>query len=190
MKKSLGAKTVALSVPTWVVGTYDADGNPNAMVAAWAGICCSKPPSLCVSLRSATKSHGHIMERRAFTVNVPSAKFAREADYFGLVSGRDADKFEVTGLATEKSELVDAPCIVDFPIIVECKVTHINEIGMHTQFIGEILDVKVDEEILNENGDVDATRSQPLLFTAGTRSYHIPGTHIGDAFSIGKHYIK
>ena len=93
MKKSLGAKTLIYPTPVWVVGTYDNEGKPNVMTAAWGGVCCSQPPCVGVSLRKATYSFGSIMERKAFTVNVPSDAHVREADYFGIASGRDSDKF-------------------------------------------------------------------------------------------------
>ncbi len=93
MKRSLGAKTIVHPAPVWVIGTYDSDGKPNVSDVAWGGICCSRPPCIAISLRKATYSYGNIAERRAFTVNIPSEKYVTEADYFGTISGRDADKF-------------------------------------------------------------------------------------------------
>jgi flavin reductase (DIM6/NTAB) family NADH-FMN oxidoreductase RutF len=84
MKKSLGAKIIVGATPVWIVGTYDAAGKPNIMAAAWAGVCCSEPPCVAVSLRKATYSYGSIIQRKAFTVNVPSAQYVREADYAAL----------------------------------------------------------------------------------------------------------
>ena len=89
MKKSLGAKTLAYPTPVWLVGTYDPEGRPNVMTAAWAGICCSKPPCLAVSLRKATYSYGNIVARQAFTISIPSEAHVKEADYVGIASGRD-----------------------------------------------------------------------------------------------------
>ena len=77
MKKSLGPRTLAFHTPVWVVGVYDKNGKPNAMTAAWAGVCCSKPPCVAVSLRKATYSYGCIVFRRAFTINVPSEAHVR-----------------------------------------------------------------------------------------------------------------
>ena len=103
MKKSLGAKTILYPTPVLIVGTYDAQGKANGMAAAWGGICCSRPPCVSVSLRAATYSHGCIVARQAFTVSVPSEKYVAEADYYGLASGRDVDKFAVTGLTPVRS---------------------------------------------------------------------------------------
>src|SRR4030042_6314933 len=111
MKKSIGPRTLAFPTPVWVVGTYDVNGKPNAMTAAWVGICCSRPPCVAVSLRKATYSHGNIVQRKAFTVNVPSDKYVKETDYIGIASGRDANKFSATKLTPVRSDLVDAPYV-------------------------------------------------------------------------------
>lgn len=186
MKKSLGARTLVCPTPVWVIGSYDKDSKPNVMTAAWVGICCSKPPSVAISLRKATYTYGNIMERKAFTVNIPSEKYVREADYFGITSGKDVDKFSATGLTPVKSELVDAPYVQEFPLVLECKVTHTIEIGLHTQFIGEILDVKVDEVMLEEKGLPDIEKIKPFLFSPEIRTYHKVGEYLGQAFSIGR----
>ncbi|MBN2654725.1 MAG: flavin reductase family protein [Nitrospirae bacterium] len=188
MKKSFGAKTLVFPTPVWVIGSYDKAGKPNVMTIAWGGICCSSPTSVAVSIRKATYSYANVSERRAFTVNVPSEKFAKEADYFGIASGRDVDKFAVSGLTPVKSELVDAPYIKEFPMILECKVTNIVEIGLHTQFIGEIIDVKADESVLNEKGLPDIEKVKPIIFSPEMRGYHGVGAFLGNAFSIGKDY--
>ncbi|MCE5194897.1 MAG: flavin reductase family protein [Nitrospiraceae bacterium] len=186
MKKSFGPKTLIYPTPVWVIGTYDKEGKPNVMTIAWGGICCSKPPCVAVSMRKATYTHGNIMERKAFTVNVPSEAYVKEADYFGIVSGRDTDKFSATGLTPLKSEVVDAPYVKEFPMVLECKVINVVEIGMHTQFIGEIVDVKADEAVLNEKGLPDIEKVKPILFAPETRAYQKVGSYIGEAFSIGR----
>jgi len=84
MKISLGAKTLAYPTPVWVVGSYDREGKPNIMTVAWGGICCSQPPCITVSLRKATYSYGNIMERKAYTVSIPSVRDMREADFVGI----------------------------------------------------------------------------------------------------------
>ena len=88
MKKSIGAKTIIYPSPVLIVGTYDKDGKPNAMTAAWGGVCCSEPPCVTVSLRKATYSYGNIIENKAYTINIPSEKYVRECDYFGSASGK------------------------------------------------------------------------------------------------------
>ena len=186
MKKSFGAKTLVLPTPVWVVGTYDREGRPNAMTAAWGGICCSQPPCLAVSLRKATYSYGNIVARKAFTINVPSEAHARQADYFGIVSGKNVDKFAVAELTPIRSSIVDAPYIEEFPLVVECRLLHSIEIGLHTQFVGEILDVKAEDSVFDEKGYVDIEKVRPILFEPEINTYHGVGKLLGRAMSMGK----
>ena len=187
---SLGASTLAPIVPVWVVGTYDNEGRPNVMTAAWAGICCSKPPCVYISLRKATHTYSNLMERRAFTISFPSEAYVKQADYFGLVSGRDFDKFSTSKLTPVKSDLVDAPYVKEFPMVFECKVIKIVEIGLHTEFIGEILDVKAHRRVLDENKMIDVEKVNPLIWSLPNMSYRGVGKHIGKSFSIGKNLRK
>ena len=186
MKKSFGAKTLIFPTPVWCVGSYDKNGAPNVMTIAWGGICCSVPPCVTVSLRKATYTYGNIMERRAYTISVPSEQYVQAADYFGLASGRDADKFAVTGLTPVKSELVDAPYVGEFPMILECKVIHHYEIGLHTHFVGEILDVKIDEAKLNEEGKPDIGKIRPIVYCPELGRYHGIGGFVANAFEVGR----
>jgi len=186
MKKSLGAKTIIYPTPVLVIGTYDRNGKANVMTAAWAGICCSAPPCVGVSLRKATYTYVNIMERKAFTVNVPSEDLVKQADYFGIVSGRDVDKLSRAGLTPVKSELVDAPYVKEFPLVLKCRLLNAVEIGLHTQFIGEILDVKADGDVLGEDGLPMIEKVRPITFAPESRSYHGLGKNLGKAFSIGR----
>ncbi|OIO32614.1 MAG: flavoredoxin [Candidatus Omnitrophica bacterium CG1_02_40_15] len=186
MKKSLGAKALVFTTPTWIIGTYDKNGRANACAIAWGGISCSRPPCVSISLRKATYSYGNIVDKKAFTVNVPSEKYVKVADYFGIVSGKNEDKFARTKLASVKSELVDAPYINEFPLILECKLINTIEIGLHTQFIGEILDVKCDENALGKDGLPDIEKIKPVLYDPEVGTYHGIGKCLGRAFSIGK----
>jgi len=186
MKKSLGAKTLLFPTPVLMVGTYDHAGKPNLMNAAWGGICCSQPPCVSVSLRKATYSHACIIERKAFTVGIACEGRMFEADYVGIASGRDADKFAVTGLTPVKSEVVDAPYAAEFPVVLECRLLHVVEIGLHTQFIGEIIDVKADEDVFAEDGHLDILKIKPLIYDTSRKGYHGVGPLLGKAFTVGK----
>ncbi len=190
MKESLGANTVVVPTPTWVIGTYDTQGRPNAMTVAWGGICCSQPPCVAISLRKATYTYRNLMNQKAFTISVPSEDYVSQADYFGLVSGKNGDKFAAAGLTIARSDLVNAPYIKEFPLIVECQIIHTVEIGLHTQFIGKILDVKADADVLNDAGKLDIKAVRPVIFTPGTNSYHGIGASLGKAFSVGKNLGK
>jgi len=190
MKKSLGAKTLLFPSPVLMVGTYDETGKANLMNAAWGGICCSQPPCVAVSLRKATHSHHCIVDRKAFTVGIACESKMAEADYCGIASGRDQDKFSVTGLTVVKSDLVDAPYAAEFPVVLECRLLHIIEIGLHTQFIGEIIDVKGDESVLAEDGYLDIMKIQPLIYDTSHKGYHGVTPCLGKAFSVGKELQK
>lgn len=186
MKKSVGAKTLLFPTPVLMVGSYDQAGKPNLMNAAWGGICCSQPPSVAVSMRKATYTHGCITERKAFTVGIACESKMAEADYVGIASGRNVDKFAVAGLTPVRSELVDAPYAEEFPVVLECRLFHIVEIGLHTQFIGEIIDVKADVEVFDEDGLLDIMKIKPLLYDTSHKGYHGVSPLLGKAFSIGK----
>ncbi len=186
MKKSLGARTLAQPAPVWVVGSYDAQGKPNMMTIAWGGICCSQPPCIAVAIRKVTYTHGNIVGHKAFTINIPSVALIKEADYVGTVSGKSVDKFAMTGLTPVRSGLVDAPYVNEFPVVIECKLLHTVEIGLHTQFVGEIMDIKAEESVLGEQGMADILKVKPFVFDAGQRAYYGIGDYIGKAFSIGK----
>jgi len=186
MKKSFGAKTLIFPTPVWCVGTYDAEDKPNVMTIAWGGICCSKPPCVSVSLRKATYTYGNILARKAYTLSVPSAPYVKEADYFGIASGRHVDKFEQTGLTPVKSELVDAPYVGEFPMVLECKLVHHHQLGLHTLFVGEIVDVKIDEAAISDDGKPDIATLNPFVFAPEVRRYHRIGEHLADAFDAGR----
>lgn len=186
MKKSIGARATVFPAPVFVVGTYDAAGKPNVMTVAWAGVCCSEPPCISIALREATYTYGNLLERKAFTLSIPSEKYIREADYFGLVSGRTVDKLAVAGLKAAKSTLVDAPYVEEFPFVMECCLIKTVKLGLHTLFIGEIQDVKMDEAVQRPNGMPDIEKVKPAIFNPVTQSYFGLGKPLGEAFSIGK----
>ena len=186
MKKDIGAKTLLFPTPVLLVATYDAAGKPNAMTAAWGGICNSSPPCVTVSLRKATYTYESLVSKKAYTVNIPGKKHAVEADYMGIASGRDADKFAVTGFTPVRSEFVDAPYIEECPVNLECKIVHIADLGLHTQFVGEILNIKADESLLEKDGKPMIEQIMPLIFDTESRHYYTLGEPVGKAFSIGK----
>jgi len=189
MKKSIGAQSLVFPAPVFVVGTYDLEEKPNVMTAAWGGICCSVPPCVAVSIREETYSYRNILDRKAFTISIPSEKYVKEADYFGMVSGKNVDKFSATGLTPAKSEVVDAPYVNEFPFVLECQLLRSVEIGGHTQFIGEIKDTKVDEDII-KNDDPLIQKITPLIFALDNMSYYGVGKYVAKAFSIGKEIKK
>ena len=138
-------------------------------------------------MRAATASHGNIVARKAFTISLPGEANAAQADYFGLVSGRDHDKFERLGLTAVRSDLVDAPYVGEFPLVLECEVVAVHELGLHTQFIGEIKDVKVGRgSVTRRPHRRGAPPADPVRHGPGR--YYAVGPLVGSAYSIGKEH--
>jgi len=184
MKKNLNPASLIYPNPVLVVCTYDADGKANAATLAWGGIASSEPPAISIALQKPRYTYDALMNRKAFTSNLVPSKYAAAADYFGLASGRNADKFAVTGLTPTRSDVVDAPYIEEFPYALECVVTHTLDLGRHTLFIGEVKGVKVDESATALWSGFDI-----LTWDAATRKYHKPGEAVGLAFDIGKKFM-
>ncbi|MCJ2166021.1 MULTISPECIES: flavin reductase family protein [unclassified Pseudodesulfovibrio] len=190
MKKSLGPNTLAQPTPVWAVGAYDEDGKPNAMIAAWGGICSSDPASMAVSLRPNRHTYAGIMKHNAFTISVCPASLAAQADYLGIVSGKKEDKFAATGLTPVKSDCVNAPYIDEFPLIIECELSQTLDLNVHILLIGKIVDVKCDEDKLVDGKHPDPEKILPMIFSPGTRAYHTIGKFVGKGFDIGKKFMK
>lgn len=191
VKKSIGSKTIVFPTPVFIIGTYCEDGRPNAMNVAWGGVCCSNPPSISISVRRQRCTYDNIMRTKAFTVNIPSREFVKEADYFGIVSGKKADKFQVTGLNAAKGDKVDAPYIEEFSLNIECKVVDFHEIGEgHIQFVGEIMDVKVNQDCLDADGTPDIVKVDPMIYDPSAKTYYAAGKMLEKAFSVGKEFLK
>jgi flavin reductase (DIM6/NTAB) family NADH-FMN oxidoreductase RutF len=186
MKLSLPAQTILLPSPVLIIGTYSYDCKPNIMTAAWGGIASSKPPCISVSLREATLSYHNIKQTEAFTVNIPSEKYLKEADFAGMVSGKGCDKFKETSLTPEKSKLVNAPIVKEFPYALECRLIKQVELGGHTMFIGEIVGMVADSTVLNLNQLPDIEKVRPILWGSfGSMAYYNIGDKLGNAFSVG-----
>ncbi|TCO03624.1 flavin reductase [Natronoflexus pectinivorans] len=184
-KVSVGARGWIMPKPALVIGSYGADGQPNIMTAAWVGIVNSHPISVGISLRPATLSYSNIMETGSFTINVPSAKYMAHMDYVGNISGRDENKFVSLGLTPVKGDYVNAPYIQEFPIVIECEVTQTINLGSHVQFIGKVIDTRIDSHLLKEDGSVDVEKMQPILYEGN--AYYGFGPLLGkqsDAFKV------
>ena len=185
MKKSLGAKPIVYPTPVFLVGSYDADGVANIMNAAWGGLCSSEPASVAVSIRQQRHTFDNVLLQQAFTINIPQSNQAIAADFFGIVSGRSGDKIAQSGLSVERAEHVNAPILAECPLVLECLLITTHDLGAHTQFVGEIVDVKVEENCLDEKGQPDIKKVDPLLFAPGNSAYFSIGEYVAQAFSAG-----
>jgi len=178
MKKVQQPSTALFPVPSVMVTTVAADGRPNIITLAWVGTVCSNPPMLSISVRPATYSHGLLTASREFVLNIPGAGLLKQMDMCGMVSGRDHDKFALTGLTPVPASQVGAPLVGEGPVNIECRVKQIINLGLHDMFIAEILAVHVDESVLDEKGRVDAAKVAPVAY-AGSR-YWAVGECLGD----------
>lgn len=126
MRKNFGAKAMCYPMPVFIIGTYNADGTPNAMNAAWGGISEEQEITICVD--SSHKTAENLIARKAFTVSMATAKMLAACDYVGIVSGSSApDKFAKAGFHATKSEFVEAPLIDELPMALECEVISYDE---------------------------------------------------------------
>ena len=136
MKKSRYA------TPVFIIGTYDKKGKPNAVNAILGEMSCSDPQHISISIKETTCTHKNILNKEAFTVNIPSQTYIGETGNLRIECGKNEHKFTATGLTPVKSKLVDAPYIKEFPLALECKLVNAIERGLCTSFTGEVLDAK------------------------------------------------
>ena len=182
MRKNFGPKPMCYPMPVYIIATYNADGTPNAMNAAWGGISEAKEISICVD--SAHKTAENLVARKAFTVSIATAKHMAACDYVGIVSGnKEPDKFAKAGFHASKSDFVDAPLIDELPMALECKLISYDEESC--RLVGEIVNVCVDESVLGENGKVDVAKLQPITYDPMNHHYLVLGETAGQAFHDG-----
>lgn len=185
MKKNMGANTLAFPTPVFIVTTYNNDGTPNAMNVAWGGVAASVPPAVAISIREERKTYENIDSKGVFVVNIADEAHMAEADYFGLVSGNEANKFENVDVTAVKATHVDAPYIDEFPVALECKVMSTQNIGGHMHIIGEIVNVVADEAVLNEKGIIDVEKVKAIAYDPSDNNYTAASSIVGKAFSAG-----
>ena len=182
MRKNFGAKAMCYPMPVFIIGTYGADGTPNAMNAAWGGISEEQEISLCISPEHKTTEN--ILTRKAFTVSMATVKYMAACDYVGIVSGNKVpDKFAKAGFHATKSEFVDAPLIDELPMALECRV--ISYDPESCRLVGEIVNVSADESVLNADGKVDVQKLQPITYDSMSHHYLVLGEKVGQAFHDG-----
>jgi len=167
MKIERRPATVLLPVPAVLVTVAGGSQTDDIVTIAWVGTVCSAPPMVSVAIRPSRHSHELLQRSRDFVVNVPRASQVREVDVCGTVSGRDVDKFALTGLTAAPASKVTAPLIVECPINMECVVRHQLALGAHDLFIGEIVAVHFDEEVVDARGHLKTAAVDALAFLDG-----------------------
>ena len=182
MRKNLKTKAYIYPLPVLIVGTYDENGVPDAMNAAWGTVCDTA--QVAIVLSASHKTVKNLLKTKAFTVAMADDKNVLPADYVGLVSANDVpDKLAKTGWHISKSEFVNAPIIEELPLVLECKLVSYDT---DTEIcIGEIVNVSADEGILNEKGKIDLAKFKPLCYDTDGHGYYTLGEKVGQAFSDG-----
>jgi flavin reductase (DIM6/NTAB) family NADH-FMN oxidoreductase RutF len=159
--------TALFPCPVVLVTCVDSAGLPNMITLAWAGTVCSEPPMIGLGIRPTRHSHKLIKNSKEFVVNIPSTKILKETDYCGVTSGRDTNKFSETGLTQEQADKVKAPLICECSVNIECILKDMIPLGTHDLFLGEIVQVHIDQEVLDEKGNIDFTKADPFVYNVG-----------------------
>lgn len=151
--------------------------HPNVLTVAWTGILSTRPPKTYISLRPSRYSYGIIRSTGEFVVNLTTAALVRAADFCGVRSGRDCDKFALTGLEPGQSAKVSCPSIRQSPVSLECRVTDIVPLGSHDMFLADILTVCVDEQYVDPSGRLCLDQCGLAAYAHG--EYYALGRRLG-----------
>ena len=182
MRKNFGAQTWVYPMPVLIVGTYDENGVPNAMNAAWGGIYTDDMVSICLSEEHKTTKN--ILAVKAFTVSMATRGLVAACDYVGMVSGNDVpDKVAKAGFSVRRSAFVNAPVIEELPMALECELIRYDPESC--RLVGRIVNVCADESVLGENGKVDVHKLAPITYDPMNHHYLVLGEKVGQAFHDG-----
>ena len=183
MRKDLGPQTWIFPMPVLIIGSYDANGKPNAMNAAWGGIYDYNQIMICLSAHQTTEN---IKKNKAFTISFATVDTVTASDYVGIVSQKkEPDKIAKAGLNPVKASKVNAPVFTNYPVTLECEVVDIiNEGEGGGNIIGNIVNVSVDESALTD-GKVDYKKFRPIAFDPSSAKYIELGEEVAQAFKEG-----
>ena len=184
-KISWKAGNMLYPLPAIMVSLTDKAGNSNIITLAWASTICTNPPMLSVSIRPERYSYDIIKETGEFVVNLTTKELTYATDYCGVKSGRDVDKFKEMKLTKLASEKIKAVAIAESPVNIECKVREIMELGSHSLFIADVVNVRVDGKLLDEKGRFNLAKSELIAYSHGR--YYELGKELGTfGYSIRK----
>ena len=183
MRKDLGPKSFLYPMPVLMIGTYDENGEPDLMNAAWGSIYDYNQITISLGGHVTTDN---IRKNKAFTVAFATRKTVVASDYVGIVSkAKEPKKIEKAGLHPFKSNKVNAPLFEEYPLALECKLISLDgEMGEGGTLIGEIVNVIVDDSILTD-GKIDIKKLEPIAFDGANAKYHVLGEEVAQAFNVG-----
>lgn len=192
MKVNQKPKSMMFPAPAVVASAYDEDGNADCCTLAFATMCSHHPPAVMIAINTTLKRKTlkSILHSKEFTVAFPSAEQVVETDYMGIASGYDTNKLEDVGFTFKDAEKVNAPIINEFKVSLECRVMHIAEVGSHTQITGEIVNVRADEDVLDDKGKISYEKLNPLCYDDVSHSYFEIGGFLGKSHKIGLKFKK
>ena len=189
MKKNLGVQQAVYPMPVLMVAAYDENGKVNVMNAAWGMICAMDKIALFID--EDHKTTQNLLKTKAFTVSIADKDHMDVADFFGIASGNKMnDKFERTGYTAIKSEHVNAPIIDEFPVVMECELAEVSETESFYCIVGRIVNTAAEEKVLSENGKVDPSKLEALIFDQFQHGYYVSGEKVGAAWNAGAGWMK
>lgn len=188
MKTSFGPQKVLFPLPTGLIVTGTSE-KANIVTVAWVSLLTSAPPTLGISVGTKGFSGDEIKKNKNFTVNIASTNIMVEADFCGINSGKDTDKFAKTGLTKLPSKHIPSPIIKECPVNFECELISTSLIGKTNHFVGKILEVYIDSDKVKDKNDYTSLNIEaidPLIYIGGAREYRKLGKMIGNAYQVGK----
>ncbi|MBO6106136.1 MAG: flavin reductase family protein [Stomatobaculum sp.] len=184
MRKDFGKEAAVFPLPVFIIATYGENGRADAMNAAWGGKCGKTRIALNIGAGHMTTEN--IRRKKAFTVSFATKDTVVISDYFGVESGKNADKIAKSGVHVRKSAFVDASVIEEYPVTLECRLAELQELDGEARVVGEVVNMSADSTVLDENGKIDAGKLQPVSYDAVAKKYRLVGEIVGNAFSDGK----
>jgi len=150
--------------PVVLVTSCDENAKPNIITLSWVGVTCSDPPMIGVAIRPQRYSYQLIKKMKEFVINIPTVDVLKQTDFCGMISGQKYDKFSESGLTPEIASKVKPPLIRECPVNLECILKNAIKLGTHDLFLGEIVSVHIDSNVLNEKGDIDYSKLSPIIY--------------------------
>ncbi|AMD17732.1 hypothetical protein TL18_06675 [Methanobrevibacter sp. YE315] len=192
MKVNMKPRSMMYPAPAVVASAYDEEGNADCCTLAFATMCSHRPPAVMIAINTTLKRKTlkSIHYSKEFCLGFPSLEHVAEIDYMGIASGYDTNKIEDVNFTYADAEMVNAPIINEFKVSLECKVIHVAEVGSHTQITGEIVNVRADEDVLDEKSRIIPEKLNPVVFDDVTHSYYEFGERIAKAFKVGLKFRK
>ncbi len=192
MKTTFGPQKILFPMPVSLVVTGNME-KANIVTIAWVSLLTSSPPTIGISVGTRGFSGKEILRNKNFSVNIAGVDIMKEADFCGITSGKNIDKFKEAGLTKLPSRHIQSPIIKECPLNFECRLTDHSVIGTTNHFVGESLEVHMDTDKVEDPLNYSTLMIEafnPLIYIGGAREYRKIGEKVGDAYSIGKHLDK